>query len=138
MKTRFVMLVTVGLLMAAEPPKEGPARKDQEKLQGTWKVVSGELEGKPLRDAARSPKWVFAGEKVTMGRESARYRLDPAATPRRIDLTNDVKETMLGIYQLDGGRLKICYGDPGEKRPTEFATKPGAKVILVVLEREKP
>jgi uncharacterized protein (TIGR03067 family) len=138
MKTRLAMIMMVGVLMAADDPKGDVAKKEQEKLQGIWKVVSGEQGGKPLPDGALSLKFVFAGEKVKTGEESTSYRLDPAATPRRIDLTNDQKETMLGIYQLDGDRLKICYSDPGEKRPTEFATKPGAKMLLFVLDREKP
>src|SRR5262249_27867666 len=38
---------------------------------------------------------------------------------------------------LEDGRLKICVdNDEGKARPTEFATKPGSGLTLMVLERE--
>jgi hypothetical protein len=45
---------------------------------------------------------------------------------------------VLGIYELKGDDLKICFvhGGGGE-RPTDFASKEGTAQSLIVLKREK-
>jgi hypothetical protein len=46
---------------------------------------------------------------------------------------------MEGIYQLEGDRLTICMGPPGNPRPTEFASKAdNPRLLLVVLKHESP
>ena len=48
------------------------------------------------------------------------------------------KELILkGIYALDGDDLKVCFGAPGEKRPTEFKTEGGSSEQLAVMKRDK-
>jgi hypothetical protein len=59
----------------------------------------------------------------------------PARRRGRKLRTGDKK--LSGIYSLEGDELKICAGR-GDDRPTDFATEPGAKVLLLVLKREKP
>jgi hypothetical protein len=46
-------------------------------------------------------------------------------------------ERLAGIYRLEGDGLKICVG-AGDDRPVDFATKDGAKAVLLILERRKP
>ena len=53
-------------------------------------------------------------------------------TPLRED------KPLLGIYELTDDSYKVCFGPPGGERPTEFASKPGSKVRLIVMKREKP
>jgi hypothetical protein len=51
---------------------------------------------------------------------------------------NGKGNTMLGIYKLEKGALTICLGEEDvDERPTEFASKEGTKVMLLVLQREK-
>jgi RNA polymerase sigma factor (sigma-70 family) len=45
--------------------------------------------------------------------------------------------TCKGIFELEGETLKICYGQPTTKRPTEFKAEE-APVFLFVLNRELP
>jgi uncharacterized protein (TIGR03067 family) len=69
------------------------------------------------------------------------YKLDTSKKPAEIDLTitNGVfkGKTYPGIYQLDGGTLKLCRNQPGQKRPTEFASKKGSDTMFLVLKRVK-
>ena len=56
----------------------------------------------------------------------------------RLDVTTENGGTFLGIYKLERDTLTVCLGDENDNdRPTEFASKEGTKVMLLVLQREK-
>jgi uncharacterized protein (TIGR03067 family) len=136
-----LLLLIGGLLSAAD------AKKDAEKLQGTWKVVSVEEEGRKPAPAEQSKvqKIVIKNDKLTLiGKDLNRettFQVDVAKTPRTIDLTvkmDDKAVALPGIYLLEGDDLKLCLAaEPGAKRPTEFKTEKGAGVGLFVLKRDK-
>jgi internalin A len=135
----FVCLMT-GLLLGADDPKTDPVKKELAKLQGAWTVVSAELNGKP--DASRKGAHVvFAGDTFTRTSpaQSAKgtLKLDPAAKPATIDITftdgPDKGKSLFGIYTLEGDTFKIC----SSPRPTEFSSKAGSQLLLV-LQRDKP
>src|SRR5947209_2420281 len=86
----FVLLLVVcPLLTAAEPPKDEVA-KDLEKLQGTWKVVSLEWDGRKATDKmvrAEDP-WVIKGDKFVNAQSGgSSFKLDPSKKPKAIDIT---------------------------------------------------
>ena len=47
-------------------------------------------------------------------------------------------KTDLAIYAWDGANLKLCWVKDGDKHPTDFATKPGDKRVLLILKRQDP
>ncbi|HEV3203246.1 MAG TPA: TIGR03067 domain-containing protein [Gemmataceae bacterium] len=123
--------------------------KDVETIQGTWRVVSLEKEGR----AGEDDTWIIQKNKILFKRdnivyEEAAYETDSRKRPPTIDFTfatGPAKgETIRGIYLLDKDRLKICYVAPDlpeagkKKRPTEFSSKPGSGTWLLVLSRVKP
>jgi uncharacterized protein (TIGR03067 family) len=67
------------------------------------------------------------------------YTLDENQKPKTIDFTADAK-TIKGIYLLEGDTLKLCLPVPppsGEhERPEKFASDPGSRLILTVLQRD--
>jgi uncharacterized protein (TIGR03067 family) len=135
-----------GLLLVSLAAAD-PAKDDLDKLQGSWKIVSLEKDGKKQpEDALKSLKVIIKDDKFILkeGDKDAEssIKLDPSAKPKAIDLTvkeGDAAKTIKGIYQLADDDLKICAaGDPNADRPKDFATKPKANVGLVVLKREKP
>jgi uncharacterized protein (TIGR03067 family) len=141
MKLRAVLVVAVGFLIAADAKDDGA--KDKEKIKGVWKIVSGEQGGKALpEDKLQEVANVeITDTKIILkakGKEEAvAYTLDPTKKPTAIDLVQR-DEKLLGIYQLAGDDLKICWNEPGDKdRPTEFATKNGSQTRLLVLKRAK-
>src|SRR2546421_12449833 len=118
MKARALLFVAVGLILAADGSKED-GKKDKEKIQGSWKAVSGEAAAQKMPDErVESIKIVITADKITVNGigENARvssYKIDPAQKPKSIDLTNEMDQTAPGIYELDGDTLKVCWNQGG-------------------------
>jgi uncharacterized protein (TIGR03067 family) len=148
MTLRVLAVLIVGALVAVEGT--GGDKKDPEAIQGTWKVVSLEDGGKEVpKDALdqAAPKLIFKGDKYTFTAmdktvEEGTFKLGAAKDLKTIDLAitegNDKGKTQVGIYQLSGDTLKVCFAVPGDKdRPTTFASKAEPRTLLVVLKKEK-
>lgn len=135
------------LALTATALAEDPAEAEARRLQGSWKVLAIEADGRKATaaevEALQGAGWTFKGSQVTFGDENApgrsSFKLDPARTPRQIDLValdgNQKGKTMEGIYRLEGGTLTICLSDPGKGRPKTFATEAGTGQGLIVLEK---
>ena len=146
----LVVVVAAGLVagarraLADKPPaaekKEAP--KEAEQIRGTWVITSAER-GNVAQDRFKDLKATFTadGKWITHlpdGDREGTYKLNTAKKPKEIDLVNGKGNTMLGIYKLDKDALTICLGEEDvDERPTEFASKEGTKVMLLVLQREK-
>ncbi|MFL5244599.1 MAG: TIGR03067 domain-containing protein [Gemmataceae bacterium] len=150
MRTRIVL--SFGLVLALSgyltaDAKDDKAKEDKQKIQGTWKLMSFEVAGKGDEDTKDENRvLVIEGDKITVNNdgkevEKDSFTLDPSKKPKAIDFVtlsdNDKDKKRLGIYELDGDNLKICIDEKGEKRPTEFATKEGGNLVLVVLKHVK-
>jgi len=140
-----LLAIVLSMLIFAVAKADGA--KDEDKLQGSWKVVSHEKDGKKqAEDTIKNYKIVVKGDKLTfkIGDQDneATLKLDAAKKPKTIDLmvkAGDKMEVIKGIYQLDGDDLKICAaGEEGVERPKDFATKAKSGLGLLVLKREKP
>lgn len=137
--------LTTLLALAAAPE----AVRDEDRLQGDWKVTSLVEAGKKAEPKTFAA-WnlTVAGDKMTArdGKEvmdEYTFRLDAAASPRAIDLTVQTGEakgkTLQGIYQLEGDTLTVCVSEPGKKdRPKEFRSAEGSSHTLLVFQRTRP
>lgn len=108
----LLILLAAGLLTAVDQRKERQTVNDQEGLQGTWQLVSGERHGKPLpADVVKQVTLVVAGDKLATrtqrGANEARFTLRPDTRPAGIDFDMD-GSVGLGIYLLEGDRLKLA------------------------------
>jgi uncharacterized protein (TIGR03067 family) len=143
MRSCLFTLLMAGFLLGAAGAKDD-AKGDHEKIQGTWQVVSAEDSGRKAPDeAVKNIKWVITKDKITYKFDDKTtkwsYKLDATKKPKWIDLTEG-DHTTLGIYELEGDNLKICFpeGRKGE-RSTAFESKPNSvNDILIILKREKP
>jgi uncharacterized protein (TIGR03067 family) len=123
-----------------------PAKKDdKDPLQGAWRVAATEFDGRSVSpDTLKERQIVFAGDKfkVVVSGDTKRtltFTLDTSKTPKHIDIINSEKqETAMGIFALEKDELRLCYGEPGDKRPTEFDSPAGKRIFLLTLKREKP
>jgi len=128
-------------LLAAEKPAEPPVKKELAELQGTWKMVSLEINGEDSNEKSQ-PRWVIKGDKVFYGgQEIAVLKSDTSATPKIIDLDfRDPKKVYEGIYEVAKDTLKICLNarsDTLKERPADFSTKDKEHLRLLVFQREK-
>ncbi len=122
--------VTVAAFLGA-----GPARADDlEKMQGEWKVTYAEVGGRPATaKELKNYKVKIEGKKFTLVEgdkaEEVHLKLDPAAKPHaQMDFTRGkesagTKAFWHGIYEFDGGRLKMCWGPTNKARPGGFGSK---------------
>lgn len=137
----------------------GCANRDDSlrRLQGEWVVVSRLVDGKPAADARNDliasfdqDRFQLIEEKTTITKggaaKSARsidlnvVRIDNSKRPGEIDfvvMTGDLQgQTRRGIFELVDHTLKICVGEPGAARPTDFENN--AARTQLVLKRRLP
>ena len=143
-----LLFVGVGVLLAADDAKDEAIKKDRKMYEGTWEVVSFEVDGNKAdeEDAKKivvineaDGKWSIEVEgKVTTRGTSV---IDPTKNPKTVDLTvtegGDKGQMYLGIYELGDDTRKVCLASAGKERPTEFTTKSGSDHILAVFKRVK-
>ncbi len=130
--------------------KEELIRQDYERLTGTFSLVSGVVDGKPVSEEVREKTILVTDHDkftVTTGDEagtSARgtFVIDPSQTPKTADSLQadgpDKGKTLLGIYEIiDDKHKRACWAPVGQPRPTAFSSAPGSGHILQLWERQE-
>jgi uncharacterized protein (TIGR03067 family) len=142
-----LMFASALLMVAADDPKDA-VKKEYDKFEGTWRMESVTVDGKPSPiEAFAEFRMTLKGEKFTTvtaeGKTDGTYKVDPSKSPKTIDITfiggQLDGQTMLGVYKLDGDTYTVClHAGGGKERPKELASKPGSGLVLEVLKRVKP
>lgn len=145
MRWHWLLIPTVILLSGAAADQKPP--RDEDRMQGTWVFATSERDGKKELDGDKVPlEMEFTTEtfrfRLPAGAKHAQpYKLDASKKPRTIDWLAGAKtgpaKPLLGIYELDGDTLKICWGKDGKERPQEFKTGSDAGDWLWILKRAK-
>jgi len=121
--------------------------KEVKKFQGAWTIESSVTGGKEL-SAAELKEFIltFEGDKHTLKRgddvfQVGTQKIDPSKSPKTIDVTitegPNKGKVMLGIYEIDGDTMKVCFDPQGKKRPTEFKSAAGSENFVNVHKRVK-
>ena len=118
-------------------------KDDNEKLQGTWKLVQGGLTYYPdvpgiglaqnlknteiVIDGTGWTGWTMQGKK-----EKTTFRLDAAKTPKTLEIKDRDGSDALGIYMLGGDDLVIYIcGGKKQERPTKFVVDSNTVSLLI-------
>src|SRR5262245_46703706 len=128
MRRHTLLILSVGLFIAADAKDD--ARKDLDKMQGTWLLVSGERDGKKFsEEEIKQSKLIIKDNTFRIPRSEVgtshegTFKIDPGKKPKEIDSINgsgkDKGKTWLGIYELDGDLKKVCFAPPGKERPKD-------------------
>jgi uncharacterized protein (TIGR03067 family) len=118
---------------------------DLKKIQGIWQFTFHDMEGKVMTpEEVRKLKITFTGDKWVVRQDgkvvqAGTHKLDRSKTPPQVDALvtegEDKGNTMLGIYQLKGNTLKVCFDPQGKERPTSLTPKAGQ--FAATVQREK-
>ena len=121
--------------------------KEVRKFQGTWTIESSVTGGKELPPGdLKGFLLIYEGDKHTLKHRDQVFqvgtqKIDPSKSPKTIDVTMtegpNKGAVMLGIYEIDGDTLKVCFDPQGKKRPTEFKSPPGSENFVNVHKRVK-
>ncbi|HYV35121.1 MAG TPA: TIGR03067 domain-containing protein [Gemmataceae bacterium] len=137
-------LIAFALLLsslAAATAQDDAAKKDLAKMQGVWKIESAIQGGETIpNEITAKLTFTFKGNEVVPSdnpADVAKVTLDPSKKPPAFDLTEKNAKTSLGIYEIQGDTLKLCFNGPGEPRPTAFESAKGSKAVYFVLKRDK-
>jgi uncharacterized protein (TIGR03067 family) len=146
MKLCIAAALVVCLFAGADAPKT-KAPSDVLKLQGTWKLVGGEMDGKAMtEDQLKTGKLVIRGNQYTItlpGKDTLTGTeiLNSAKSPKTINITDDsgpyAGKTLFGIYELNGDEFRVAFAPHDKSRPTEFKTKPDSGCWIHVWNRVK-
>ncbi len=137
-----LILAGVSYLATAGEGKDGAVKNDRMALQGTWKTSEENNAGiQSIRFDGDKVVVTFKGDETATGIAT----IDPTKKPKTIDIKvtggtvkqaeNDKGKISLGIYDVDGGKLRWHANKPGaDERPKDFEN---ATHALMVFEREK-
>jgi uncharacterized protein (TIGR03067 family) len=148
---RYGAAVAVAVGMVVLAAGKNPPPGDLGALQGYWKPLSVQYEGKPQMPADEM-------QKVTVVIDQTEYHLyyadksvnppkvlrlalmnvsvNDAGTPKTLEFTfadGPLKgQKRHGIYEIAGDQLKMCYGPAEKPRPAAFAAPAGSGLFLEV------
>jgi len=126
-QTHDEILKIIQALDVAGPNDQAPAPEEGSSIEGTWEIVRAEDNGRTSRLNIGAKLIIGAGTLTMVAadeshEEALRYQLDTGGPSNHIMLMNG-NRAMLGIYEVDGEMLKLCFNEKSDgQRPTEFAS----------------
>jgi uncharacterized protein (TIGR03067 family) len=121
-------------------------KKELEKLQGTWSLVSYETDGKRIKGEDERHLFIVKGDRWSMlidgwmVQAGTVQQIEVVAKHSAIDLLitggSGIGTTTLSIYAIEGDSLK--YLNCGEPRATDFTTKRGDGRHFLTFRRANP
>jgi uncharacterized protein (TIGR03067 family) len=153
-RMRWTLIALPLLLIGADGPRESEAvKKEWERLNGTWQLVSEESDGKTTpEDRVKGRRYGFNNGWQTVFHDDRKVpeanmiKIDPSASPASMDITHPGGQ-IKAIYELDGDTLKICMANrpaprrdalpTSRPRPKKFTGKAGSGQTLRLFKRVK-
>src|SRR5436309_2644985 len=118
MKLRMLLTLTMLLpITAGDGFTQGKqVATDQDKLQGTWIVVSAEKDGQ-ADERRKGAKVTYKGDTFTRimpaGNANGTFKLDSLSKPAAMEITYlegpEKGQIWTGIYAVEGDALRLCY-----------------------------
>lgn len=152
MRGKVLCIVAIILCGAAS---SSPAGGDKDsgaavlkKIQGTWKFIAHEMNGKAATPEElakmtinfKGNKWtVRDGDKVV---QAGTHKFNPTKNRGQVDAVVTEGEgkgsTMLGIYEMKGNKMAVCFDPKGKERPTSLKAKEGQMSAAIERVKKNP
>jgi uncharacterized protein (TIGR03067 family) len=126
----ITLVATVGTVLASSMQTGDDVLK---KIQGTWKFTEHMMNGQAVpAEQLKDMTITFSGDKFTVRTgdqvvQAGTHKFDPSTKPGHVDAAVTEGEgkgnTMLGIYELRGDTIRVCFDPMGKERPTSFTAK---------------
>jgi uncharacterized protein (TIGR03067 family) len=135
------ILFAAAVMIGAPAPKEGP--KEAPRIEGDWIVESfeGPKDGPPGAITFRiTDSKISIIEAKRDKPEEASYTVDLKKNPATIDIRpgrGQKDQVVLGIIEIKGDTMKLCFTKEGGERPKEFKGDAANGVMLINLKRIK-
>jgi uncharacterized protein (TIGR03067 family) len=134
-------------LALAQPAGEEQAKKDQERMQGSWEMHALEINGKevPPQQLDGTVLIVKGSEYRTKIKDKElagfQLKLDPSKNPKELDMiqkqADGSEKVFKAIYTFENDRFKMCRGlEANQERPSQFATWPGTNYFVVTWKKQ--
>jgi uncharacterized protein (TIGR03067 family) len=139
-------LTATAFLQVVAIANDDPHAADLAKMQGDWMVATMKAGGMDVpAEEAQSLFRSVEGDRYKIARYSkmigqGTFKLDATQSPKAIDSQSDAPPNsppILGIYEFDGDKLRVCNARPGQPRPKNFEAKNLTGHTTTVWEREK-
>jgi uncharacterized protein (TIGR03067 family) len=129
--------------------KRDVVEMELDRLAGTWVLVGGYLDGKPISDEdVKRSRITWTGNKISAQSPHvlgdvivATISVNPTTTPRQMDIVYEGARptpAALAIYEWIGpDRYRIAIDRRGQSRPADFVSEPGTGQSLHVWQRQK-
>jgi uncharacterized protein (TIGR03067 family) len=142
--TRWPVVLTAGVVLAAAGAGAANAQNGLDKLEGAWVAVSWKRGDTEIGKDQVATELVLA--KTTyefpqgINRISRKGAFKIDAAKGTIDFTPEdgpaAGRTLLGLYKVEGDTLTLCFTSAGRERPKELKTD-DRNTVLAKYERKK-
>ncbi len=146
---KLAAALALGIALATLTARADDPAKKTGSIVGSFEVVAGEDNGKPVPDekvvgttVRITDDRIVVADKEDKELYVAKYTLDTSKTPSKITMTetggprgrNGSKA--MGIIEAEGETLRLAYCYEGGIVPTEFKTKAGEKQLYFTMKRK--
>jgi uncharacterized protein (TIGR03067 family) len=140
------LLVTASAALGQLPPGLGEAIGNAEllKLQGSWRITEVET-GAKVETVFEKGRTLFIGGPLFLVKrddevlQAATVQISPNKKPRAVDATvrkgPQQGSTLLGIYEVKGDTLRVCFDSAADQRPKGFKAGANSSFFMAVCKR---
>lgn len=146
MRVRHWLIAVAACLSVGVMRSEAQSNPNASELEGVWIAQSMESGGKTAPpEAIALLRFTFKGEELAIRgnskgdparEETVRFTSVPTTSPKQFDFVDPNGRAILGIYDIKGEVLSVCFRrGPGE-RPASFKTEGEVGLVGMVFKRQ--